>query len=85
MRIRSGRTRCRCALKDKFQALLIRKGHKRSIVAIGHKSLRTLFVMLKNGQPYKDSTINYEAMSVARNAPRWIKMLTKHGVLPTPA
>ncbi len=29
--------RSRCALKDKFQALKVRKGHKRSIVALGHK------------------------------------------------
>jgi transposase len=77
--------RSRCAIKNKFQALVIRKGHKRSIVAIGHKMLRILFVMLKNKQPYKDSTIDYEALSVARNAPRWMKMLTKHGFLPTPA
>ena len=33
--------------KSKFQALLIRRGYKRAIVAIGHKILRTLFFMLK--------------------------------------
>lgn len=34
--------RSRCALKDKFAALSIRKGHKKSIVALAHKTLRTL-------------------------------------------
>ena len=34
--------RSRCALKDKFQALNVRKGHKRSIVALGHKMLRVI-------------------------------------------
>ncbi len=38
--------RSRCALKDKFQALSVRKGHKRSIVALGHKMLRTIYAML---------------------------------------
>ena len=26
-----------------------------------------------------------EALMVARNAPRWLQMLTKHGFVPTPA
>jgi transposase len=38
--------RSRCALKDKFQALTVRKGHKRSTVALGHKMLRTIYAML---------------------------------------
>lgn len=59
--------------------------HKPSMVAIGHKMQCMLFVMLKNKQPYMDSTIDCEALSVARNAPRWIKILTRHGFLPTPA
>lgn len=74
--------RSRCALKDKFAALSIRKGHKKSIVALAHKMLRTLFAVLKNNSPYRDKLIDYEALSVQRNAPRWIKMLVKHGFIP---
>lgn len=76
--------RTQCALKDKFAALSIRKGHKKSIVALAHKMLRTLFAMLKNNTPYRDKVVDYEALSVQRNAPRWIKMLVKHGLMPTP-
>jgi transposase len=75
--------RSRCALKDKFAALSIRKGHKKSIVALAHKMLRTLFAMLKSNTPYRDKVVDYEALSVQRNAPRWIKMLAKHGFMPT--
>jgi transposase len=74
--------RSRCALKDKFAALSIRKGHKKSIVALAHKMLRTIFAMLKNNTPYRDKVVDYEALSVQRNAPRWIKMLLKHGLMP---
>lgn len=74
--------RSRCALKDKFAALSIRKGHKKSIVALAHKMLRTVFAMLKNNTPYRDKVVDYEALSVQRNAPRWIKMLVKHGFMP---
>jgi transposase len=75
--------RSRCALKDKFAALSIRKGHKKSIVALAHKMLRIIHAMLTNGMPYQDRTVDYEALVVQRNAPRWIKMLAKHGYLPT--
>lgn len=74
--------RSRCALKDKFAALSIRKGHKKSIVALAHKMLRIIYAMLTDGTHYQDRTIDYEALVVQRNAPRWIKMLEKHGFLP---
>jgi len=73
--------RSRCALKDKCTALTIRKGHKKSIVALAHKLLRIIYAMLKNHTPYQDRAIDYEAMTVQRNAPRWIKMLVKHGFI----
>ena len=78
-------SRSRCALKDKFAALSIRKGHKKSIVALAHKMLRIVFAVLKTRQPYRDRVVDYEALSVQRNAPRWIKMLVKHGFMPSAA
>jgi transposase len=77
--------RTRCAFKAKFESLAIRKGHKKSIVALAHKMLRTIYAMLATGTHYQDRSIDYEALSVARNAPRWIKMLRKHGYIATPA
>lgn len=76
--------RSRCALKDKFQALNVRKGHKRSIVALGHKMLRTIYAMLSKNTHYVDKAVDYEALMVARNAPRWLQMLVKHGFVPAP-
>lgn len=67
--------------KSKFQALVVRRGYKRAIVALGHKMLRTLFFMLKRREHYRDCAIDYEALSVQRNAPRWIKALTKFGFI----
>ena len=76
--------RSRCALRDKFNALKIRKGHKKAIVALGHKLLRIIYAILSRHTPYQDRTVDYEALMVQRNAPRWIKMLRKHGFI-TPA
>jgi len=77
-------SRTQSVFKSKFQALVIRRGHKRSIIAIGHKLLRTIFFILKRGQHYRDSTTDYEALSVQKNAPRWIKALVKFGYINPP-
>lgn len=74
-------SRTTSVFKSKFQALIIRRGHKRSIVALAHKLLRTIFFMLKRGEYYRDSATDYEALSVQRNAPRWIKALTRFGLI----
>lgn len=75
-------SRTTSVFKSRFQSLVVRRGHKRAIVAIGHKILRTIFFMLKRGEHYRDSATDYEALSVQRNAPRWIKALTKFGFIP---
>lgn len=74
-------SRTQSVFKSKFQALVVRRGHKRAIVAIAHKLLRTIFFMLLRREHYRDSATDYEALSVQRNAPRWIKALTKFGFL----
>lgn len=74
-------SRTTSVFKSKFQALIIRRGHKRSIVALAHKLLRTMFFMLKRHEHYRDCATDYEALSVQRNAPRWIKALTRFGFI----
>jgi transposase len=68
--------------KGRFQSLVGRRGTKRAIVAIGHKVLKTVFVLLSRQVPYQDSTVDYEALAVQRHAPRWIRQLRKFGYLP---
>jgi transposase len=48
-------------------------------VTLAHKMLRIIYSMLYNKSPYQDRSVDYEAFLVQRNAPRWIKMLAKHG------
>lgn len=75
-------SRTRSALAEKFKALLARRGRKRAVFALAHKLLKIVFVLIDRGDYYRDASIDYEAMSVARNAPRWIRMLRKHGYIP---
>lgn len=74
-------SRTQSVFKSKYQSLLVRRGYKRSIIAIGHKMLRTIFFMIQRREHYRDSAVDYEALSVQRNAPRWIKALTKFGFI----
>ena len=78
-------SRTTSVFQSKFKSLIVRRGHKRSIVALAHKILRTLFFMIKRREHYRDSTTDYEALSVQRNAPRWIKALTRFGFIPAVA
>ena len=63
------------------RALAARLGYKRAILATAHKLLRVIHAVLRDDRPYIDPGIDYERLVVARNAPRWIRMLTQHGFL----
>jgi transposase len=69
----------------KHKALAITRGFKRAIMACAHKMIRIIWAMLLRNEPYRDATVDYEALSVRRNAPRWIRMLKRYGYLPASA
>jgi transposase len=77
--------RTKSVFRANYENLVIRRGHKKAIVALAHKLIRTIFFVLTRRQPYRDSGIDYEAMSVAKNAPRWIRALKKFGYWPNTA
>ena len=71
------------ALASKYRSLMVRKSHKKAIIAVAHKMIRLIFVLLSRRQPYIDKDIDYAAMSAKKNAPRWIKQLTRIGRWPS--
>ena len=84
---------CECAnaarmtkstLAAKYRSLMVRKSHKKAIIAVAHKMIRLIYLMLSRRQPYIDQGINYAAMSAKKNAPRWIKQLKCIGRWPSP-
>jgi len=83
---------CECAnaarmtkstLAAKYRSLMVRKSHKKAIVAIAHKMIRVIYLLLTRKQPYLDQHIDYAAMSAKKNAPRWIKQLKAIGKWPS--
>ncbi len=84
---------CECAnaarmtkstLAAKYRSLMVRKSHKKSIIAVAHKMIRLIYILLSRRQPYIDQGIDYAAMSAKKNAPRWIKQLKSIGRWPAP-
>ncbi len=67
--------------KGKYQSLVIRRGHKRSLIAIAHKLIRVIYTLLKKRQPYIDPDTDYEGLMVRKNASRWLNKLDEYGYL----
>ena len=85
---------CECAnaarmtkstLAGKYRSLMVRKSHKKTIIALAHKMIRLIYILLSRKQPYIDQGIDYAAMSAKKNAPRWIKQLRAIGKWPVTA
>jgi transposase len=79
----NGAVKTNSQLKSKYKSLVIRRGHKKAIIAIGHKMMRIIYTVLLNESAYKDPGIDYEKLVVEKNAPRWIKALNTYGYLTT--
>jgi hypothetical protein len=48
------------ALTARFEALAIRKGHKKSIVSVAYKLMRIIYAMLSQNTHYQDRIVDYE-------------------------
>jgi len=57
-------------------------GYNKASGATAHKLQRTLYAVLHNDKPYHDPKVDRERFFVKRNAPRWVHVMKKHGVLP---
>jgi transposase len=82
---------CECAnaarmtkstLAAKYKSLVVRKTHKKAIVAVAHKMIRLIYLLLARKEAYHDPQVDYAAMSARKNAPRWIKQLQLIGKWP---
>ena len=63
------------------QGLAIRRGTGRAVLATAHKILRIVFAMLRDGQPYRDPEVDYQARTAIKNKARWVKMLRQANLL----
>jgi transposase len=75
-------SRTHSSLAAKYRSLMVRKTHKKAIVAVAHKMIRIIYLMLARKEPYRDPQVDYDAMSAKKNAPRWIKQLKLIGQWP---
>jgi hypothetical protein len=64
--------------REKYKNLSLRRGRKRSIIAIGHKILVAIYHMITKKVPYQDKTVDFEQLVIKKNAPRWIRKLIEY-------
>lgn len=75
-------SRTNSSLRSWFQQLKVRRSYKKCIIALAHKMIRLIFILISRKTPYIDPNIDYAQLSAAKNAPRWIKQLKKIGRWP---
>ena len=63
------------------QRLARKRGAGRAVVATGHKILRIVFAILRDGKPYRDPQIDYAAQTARKNKARWLRMLRQANLL----
>lgn len=64
--------------QGKHRQLTARRGYKRAILATAHQLAKVIWAVLRDQEPYYDPGIDYTALMVHRNAPRWIQMLAEY-------
>ncbi len=70
-----------CQFKGYYQGLIIRRGKKRSIIALAHKILRISYSVMQNKTAYVDPGIDYKELVVKRNSARWLRTLKEYGFI----
>jgi hypothetical protein len=66
---------------ERLPLLVVSLTSANRLALMEHKILRVIYTLLKKKALYCDASIDYEALAVKCNAPRWIQALKKFGYL----
>lgn len=69
-----------CYLKRKYESLVIRRGKKKALVAIGHKIIIAAYHILKNKEAYKEPLLNNNPKRTVRKIKSYLDKLKELGV-----
>ena len=75
-------SRTNSSLRSWFKQLKIRRSYKKCIIALAHKMIRLIFILISRKTPYIDPQTDYAQISATKNAPRWIRHLKQIGRWP---
>jgi transposase len=78
----SAASRTHSSLRAWFKQLNIRRSYKKCIVALAHKMIRLIFILIDRKTAYIDPQTDYAKISATKNAPRWIRHLKQIGRWP---
>jgi transposase len=66
------------------RSLKARRGSRRAVLAIAHKILRTVFVLITRNEVYADRVLVYEKLISMKRLPRWAAQVKRLGRLRPP-
>lgn len=69
-----------CYLKRKYESLVIRRGKKKALVAVGHKIIIAAYHILKNKESYKEPLLNNNPKRTVRKIKSYLDKLKELGV-----
>jgi hypothetical protein len=69
----------------KCKSRMVRKSHKKAIVAVAHKMIRLICILLSRREPDRDQAIDCAAISAKKNPPRRLEQLEAIGKWPGPS
>jgi hypothetical protein len=69
-----------CYLKRKYESLVIRRGKKKALVAVGHKIIIAAYHILKNKEAYKEPLLNNNPKRTVRKIKSYLDKLKELGV-----
>lgn len=68
-------------LRSKYDSLVVRRGKKRALIAIGHKILIASYFILKDREPYKELGPEYlQTRNKNKKVNRYLRHLKELGV-----
>lgn len=68
-------------LRSKYDSLVVRRGKKRALIAVGHKILIAAYFILKDKVEYKELGYDFlEKRNKAKKIKRHLKMLKELGI-----
>ena len=68
-------------MKRKYQSLVLRRGKKKAIVAVGHKIIIAAYHVIKNKEAYKEPVLHNNPKRRAKQVNNLINKLSELGVV----
>jgi len=69
-----------CFFKRKYESLVVRRGKKKALVAVGHKIIIAVYHVIKNKEEYKEPLLHNDVKKKTKRITSYLNKLKELGV-----